>query len=130
MHFWIAFLLLVFRREGAAIIVASTIVPPATFNPRSASTRYLTKQLIAQMVLFQQMTEVQYRGFIRYRHIPDQCPQLTHRSRIVERFFHTGQTSKPMLQKINAKHDFQSRGGRPFQLGVTGSIIERIAAKA
>src|SRR4051794_13614866 len=90
-HFWISFLLLVFRRgrcsnnRGVNYRTASNLQSSLGQVPVD-----LTKQLIAQMVLFQQMTEVQYCRFIgNWFTSQINAHKLAHRGRIVEGFFHT-----------------------------------------
>jgi hypothetical protein len=51
---------------GAAMIVASTIVPPATFNPRAMPVHPL-EQRPTQIVILQQMAKLADRGVVRHR---------------------------------------------------------------
>src|SRR6516162_4232981 len=92
------------------MIVASTIVPLATFTPLAVKCRCTSsnncKQLPAQIVLFEQMAEAAYRGLVGHRLAaevdPDKPP---HRRRIVKRLLHRRvRQVEPLLQKIDAPH--------------------------
>jgi len=74
------------------------------------------EQTLAQLVLFQQVAEFAYRGFVR-RAFPSQinAHEFAHGQRIVKGFFHRriGEV-EPVLEKVDAQHALKSTGGRPL----------------
>jgi len=82
----------------------------------------LYKQLIAQIMRFEQMSELADRGLVRCGFTPmvdaDEAP---HGARVIQGFFHRriGQI-EPVLQKVDAQHAFQADRGaaRTFRLWV------------
>jgi hypothetical protein len=77
------------------MIVASTIVPPLTCNPRDA---------LRQVVPFQQMTEVQDRRLVRNPLAPEiDADELAHGDRVIQRLL-GGRTRQvePMLQEVQS----------------------------
>jgi hypothetical protein len=63
--------------DSALMIVASTIVPVATFSLRRQMPLHLVEQPPAQIVLLKQAAETAHRGLIRHRLAaevdPDKC---------------------------------------------------------
>jgi hypothetical protein len=90
MHLGITGLVGILVEDGALMIVASTIVPVATFSPLAAKCRCTSsKQPPAQIVRFEQMAETAHRGFVKHRLAAEIDPDKTaDRHRIVERLFH------------------------------------------
>ena len=92
--------------DGALTIVASTIVPVATFSPSRPAPLHLLEQPPAQIMRLEQMTEAAHRSLTRHRLATEvDAIKMPHRLRIVERLFHcrVGQI-EPVLQEIDAQH--------------------------
>src|SRR5438067_5060194 len=69
------------------MIVASTIVPVATFSPFAAKCRCTSS--LAQIVRFEQMTEAAHRRLVGHRFAAEvDADKMPHGRRIIERLFH------------------------------------------
>jgi hypothetical protein len=93
--------------DGALMIVASTIVPVATFSSLGRQVPlHLLEQLPAQIVRFEQVAKAAYRRLVRHRLAAEiGADETAHRQRIVERLFHRRvRQVEPLLQEIDAQH--------------------------
>src|SRR5438105_7052168 len=90
--------------DGALMIVASTIVPVATFSPFAAKCRCTSS--LAQIVRFEQMTEAAHRRLVGHRLAAEvDVDKMPHGRRIVERLFHRRvRQIEPLLQEIDPQH--------------------------
>src|SRR4051794_31595931 len=115
-------LLLFFVEGGAAMMVASTIVPWRISNPRSSSIAPTSSNRCpGQVVLLQPMAEVQHRGRIgNRRHRQVDAGKVTQGLAIVKRVLQclVGQPV-PLLQKVDPQHPLQpNRRPAPLALRI------------
>ena len=89
------------------MMVASTIVPVATFSPFDGQVPlHLVEQLLAQIVRLEQVTEAAHRGFVGRRLAAEiDVDKAPHRRRIVKCLLHRRvRQIEPLLQEIDAQH--------------------------
>jgi hypothetical protein len=111
MHLGVSRLVGVLRRAGCAD--QRGIHDGARPQRKAAALQHPTdfgKQLLAQIVLLQQVAKLQHRGLVGHALEPQvDAHEATQAGDVVQRFFHgvVGQV-EPVLQQVNAQHAFQT----------------------
>src|SRR5712691_5292650 len=97
---------------GAAMMVASTMVPERSNNRRSSSSPVIELKIAwVQPMLLQQVAKAQNRGLVRHHLVAqlDAC-KATHRLAVVDRVFRLRlRQVEPLLQEVNPQHLLQSQ---------------------
>ncbi len=111
------------------MMVASTMVPPATFSPREARWSFTrSNRAFAQIVPLQQVTEVQDRRLVRHRLATEvDADEPPHGQRVIQRLLRRRvRQIEPVLQEVHPQHPLQP----DRRAAVAGLGVERLDQRA